>query len=224
MSKRAFMASAFALALALSAAAPSGARKTVRPNLDRLAQGKGWKVMERSVSRLRDGDKKGVRFDARPTIGVAWLEDFEFGDGEIEFDVRGKDELQRSFVGVVFHGVDERTYDAIYFRPFNFKSADALRRLHAVQYISHPEFTWQKLRAEHPGQYEKPVQPIPNPNGWFHVRVNVSYPKVSVYVDGAQEPSLVVEQLSGQKKGWLGFYVSSDSGGDFANLKITPAS
>jgi hypothetical protein len=218
------MMSAFVLALALSAAATGGSRKTVRPNLDRLARGEGWKVFERSVSSLKDGDKKGVRFDARPTIGVAWLENFEFGDGEIEFDVRGRDEFQRSFVGVVFHGVDERTYEAIYFRPFNFKSADALRRLHAVQYISHPEFTWQKLRAEHPGQYEKPVQPVPDPNGWFHVRVSVSYPKVSVYVNGAQEPSLVVEQLSGRKKGWLGFYVSSDSGGDFAGLKITPAS
>jgi hypothetical protein len=93
MFKRAFILSVFAFVLALSAAASSHARKTVRPKLDRLAQGKGWKVFERNVSRLRDGDKNGVRFDARPTIGVAWLEDFEFSDGTIEFDVRGKDEF-----------------------------------------------------------------------------------------------------------------------------------
>jgi hypothetical protein len=125
---------------------------------------------------------------------------------------------------VIIHGVDERTYDTIYFRPFNFKSGDALRRLHAVQYISHPEFIWDKLRAEHPGQYEKPVLPAPDPNGWFHVRVAVTYPLVRVFVNDAEEPCLVVEQLSGRKKGRLGFYVSNDSDGDFANLKITPAS
>jgi len=223
MSVKAFAIVLFACVLALSTAAPSRARKTFRPNLDRLAQGKGWKVFERSVSLLRDGDKKGVRFDARPSIGGALLEDFDFDDGTIEFDVRGKDELQRSFVGVIFHAVDEMTYDAIYFRPFNFKSADALRRQHAVQYISHPEFTWQKLRAEHPEQYEKAVKPVPDPNGWFHVRVAVAYPKVSVFVNDAKEPSLVVDKLNERRRGRVGFYVSNDSGGDFANLKITPA-
>ena len=223
MSRTAFMILICAFGLVLSMPASSRAHKTVKPNLSKLAQGKGWKVFNRQVVRLKDGDKQGVRFDARPTIGVAWLENFEFGDGTIEFDVRGKDVLQRSFVGVGFHGVDENTFDAIYFRPFNFRSDDKLRRQHAVQYISHPEFTWQKLRAEHPEQYEKPVQPVPDPNGWFHVRVVIAYPNVSVFVNDADEPSLVVEQLSKRKKGWLGFYVSNDSGGDFANLKISPA-
>lgn len=223
MSKKVFMISIFAFGLALSMAASGHAQKTFKPDLSKLAQGKGWKVFERNVVRIKEGDKKGVRFDARPTIGVAWLENFEFGDGTIEFDVRGKDEFQRSFVGLIFHGVDEKSYDAIYFRPFNFRSEDALRRQHAVQYISHPEFTWQKLRAEHPEQYEKSVQPVPNPNDWFHVRVAIAHPKVSVFVNGAEAPCLVAEQLSNRKKGWLGFYVSNDSGGDFANLKITPA-
>ena len=223
MHKNAFMLLIIAFGLILSLAASSHAQKMVKPNLSKLAQGKGWKVFNRNVSQLKDGDKKGVRFDARPEIAVAWLENFEFGDGTIEFDVRGKDEFQRSFVGLAFHGVDEKTYDAIYFRPFNFKSGDALRRQHAVQYISHPEFTWQKLRAEHPGQYEKPVQPVPDPNSWFHVRVVVAYPKVSVFVNDADEPCLIVEQLSNRTKGWVGFYVSNDSGGDFANLKITSA-
>ena len=51
------------------------------------------------------------------------------------------------------------TYDAIYFRPFNFRTSDPARRLRAVQYISHPTYTWNKLRAERPGVYEKPVNP-----------------------------------------------------------------
>jgi hypothetical protein len=130
---------------------------------------------------------------------------------------------QQSFVGVAFHGVDDTTYDAIYFRPFNFRAEDPARRLRAVQYISHPTYTWQKLRAEHPGRYEQPVSPVPDPNAWFHVRVSVAGPKVSVFVNDAREPSLVVDQLSDRKKGLVGLWVGNNSGGDFANLAIIPA-
>lgn len=222
--RNAFKLLGCAMVIALLTTASSDAQKTIKPKLDKLAQAKGWKVVNRSVSRLKDGDKKGVRFDFQPTThGVAWLENIEFADGTIEFDVRGKDELFRSFVGIGFHGVDENTYDAIYFRPFNFKHEDPARRLRAVQYISHPEFTWRKLREESPGKYEKPVQPPPDPTGWFHARIVVVYPKISVFVNDASEPSLVVEQLNKRKKGWVGFYVADNSGGDFANLKITPA-
>jgi hypothetical protein len=128
---------------------------------------------------------------------------------------------QQSFVGVAFHGVDGTTYDAIYFRPFNFRAEDPARRQRAVQYISQPAYTWQKLRTEHPGRYEQPVNPVPDPNSWFHVRVVVAAPTVSVFVDGATEPSLVVNLLSDRKRGRVGLWVGNGSGGDFANLKIS---
>src|SRR5207342_2389645 len=119
-------------------------------------------------------------------------------------DFKGKDVQQQSFVGIAFHGVDGTTYDAIYFRPFNFRAEDPARRIRAVQYISHPTHTWQKLRAEQPGNFEKAVSPVPDPNGWFHARIVVASPSVKVYVNDAGEPSLVVGQLSDRKKGLLG--------------------
>ena len=128
-----------------------------------------------------------------------------------------------SFVGVAFHGVDGTTYDAIYFRPFNFKTEDAGRRSHGVQYVSHPIYQWQKLRTEQPGKYEQAVNPVPDPNAWFHARVVVASPKVSVFVADAKEPSLVVDQLSNRKNGLVGLWVGNGSGGDFANLKVVPA-
>ena len=112
---------------------------------------------------------------------------------------------------------------AIYFRPFNFKTDDPARVLRAVQYISHPANPWQKLRAEHPGQYEKPVKPVPDPNAWFHARVVVASPTVSVFVGDAKEPCLTINQLSDRKKGLVGIWVGNTSGGDFANFKIVPA-
>jgi hypothetical protein len=146
-----------------------------------------------------------------------------FSEGTIECDIRGKNVLQRSFVGIAFHGVDEKTFDAIYFRPFNFKNEDAVRRTHAVQYISHPEHTWSKLRQTFPLKYEQPVKPVPEPDGWFHARIVVANGKVSVFVNDATEPSLVVDKLNDRTEGKIGFWVGTTSGGDFANLKITPS-
>jgi 3-keto-disaccharide hydrolase len=223
MYRRDFVISTFACVVELSMASRVLAqKKTVEPDLAALAEGKGLKVFNRSLSVINDGARKGVRLSESPGDGVAYLEGVEFTNGAIEFDVRGKDVQQQSFVGVAFHGLDEKTYDAIYFRPFNFKTEDQARRIRAVQYISHPTCTWQKLRTEQPGKYEKPVSPAPDPNDWFHARIVVASPKVSVFVNDAKEPSLVVEQLSDRKRGLVGLWVGNTSGGDFANFKIIP--
>jgi len=200
----------------------SGQTKAIEFDLSRLAQGRGLKVFNRSVSSFSDGASRGLRLDAARGEGVAYLEGAEFANGSIEVDIRGSDVREQSFVGVAFHGVDETTYDAIYFRPFNFRAEDPVRRSHAVQYISTPLYKWEKLRTEHPGEYENAVSPVPDPNGWLHARVVVASPKVSVFVEDAKEPSLVVNQLSQRRKGLTGLWVDN-FGGDFANFRIIPA-
>lgn len=129
--------------------------------------------------------------------------------------------MQQSFVGIAFHGLDNNTMDAIYFRPFNFQAQDAERKNHSVQYISLPSYDWQKLRTDFPNKYEHSLNPSPQPDEWFHVRVVINTPKISVYVNNNSTPDLVVEQLSNGKDGSIGFWVGNQSDGDFANLKIT---
>jgi hypothetical protein len=169
-----------------------------------------------------DANRAALRFDEQSGDGLAWWPETRFADGTIEFDARGKDVFQKSFLGIAFHGVDERTYDAVYFRPFNFRTADPARRNHAVQYIAMPDYDWQLLRGKFPEKYEKPVSPVPAPDGWFHARIVVAFPKVSVFVNEANEPCLVVEKLSGRKSGWIGLWVGNGSGGDFANIRVIP--
>ena len=197
--------------------------QTIRPDLAKASRGQGWTVQNRGISLLEEAGRQCVRLDEKPGDGAAWLEGAGFSEGTIEVDLRGKDVFQRSFVGIAFHGLDEKTYDAVYFRPFNFRSEDPARRSHAVQYISHPANTWQRLRSEHPGAYEKPIEPPPDPNVWFHARIVVRGPKVSVFVNDAREPSLVVERLSDRKGGRVGLWVGNGSGGDFCGFRITPA-
>ena len=201
-----------ALVVLFAASSVAAQRRSIEP--------KDVQVFNRRVSSLSDGTRKGLRLSENPGDGVAYLRGIELGNGTIEFDLKGKDVQGQSFVGVAFHGVDSSTYDAIYFRPFSFKAEDPARRSHAVQYISHPTYTWQKLRAERPGIFEQPVNPAPDPNAWFHVRVVVASPKVSVFVGDAKEPCLVVTRLNDRTNGLVGLWVGNNSGGDFADLKI----
>jgi hypothetical protein len=223
MKRRDFLSSMVAPAAGLVTVSSVFGQNKTSPDLSVLAARKRLKIFNRSVSTLNDGAKKGIRLSEAPGDGLAYVEGIEFANGAIELDFRGKDVQQQSFVGVAFHGVDGMTYDAVYFRPFNFKTEDPVRRVHAVQYVSYPTFPWEKLRTEQPGRYEKAVNPVPDPNAWFHARIVVSSPKVSAFVNDAKEPCLVVDQLSSRKKGLIGLWVGNNSGGDFANLMIVEA-
>ncbi len=182
-----------------------------------------WTIINRSVEATNENGKKGIRFSEADGDGFMILKGVELGNCTIEFDVKGKDVVQQSFVGIAFHGQDEKTFDAIYFRPFNFLNPDTARRRRAVQYISMPDYPWEKLRETYPGKYENKVEPVPNPNDWFHARIVVDGKTISAYVDGAKQPSLQVEKLSNTTKGGLALWVGNNSGGSFANLVITPA-
>ena len=158
-------------------------------------------VAYKAVTPITDGTRSGVSGS-----GIVWLKDVSFSNGTIEVDLRGKDVPQRSFLGIAFHGVDTTTYDVIYFRPFNFRSTDSVKKIHAVQYISHPMYTWKKLREEHPGQYEKGITPPPLATDWFHARIEVNNGEVSVFVDQAATPSLKVKTLNTRKDGLIGLW------------------
>jgi hypothetical protein len=192
------------------------------PSLADVEKGLGWEIYNRSAISFVEDTYQGVRLDAKPGAGLAWVPEIELADGVIEVDLRGKDEPGQSFVGIAFHGSDAQTYEGVYLRPFNFRAQDPERRAHAVQYISHPEHTWSRLRTEHPGQYEARIEPAPDPSAWIHLRVVLAGAKVSVYVDHSEESVLVIDSLSDRDRGWVGLWVGNNSDGDFANLRVTP--
>lgn len=199
----------------------SGKSKLVKYELYDLNKSGKLQVFNRVLTSIIDKDQKCVRFSESEGDGVAWLEDVNFINGIIELDIKGKDVLQKSFVGIAFHGKDEKTLDAIYFRPFNFQSSDSVRRIHAVQYVSHPDFPWDILREKQNGKYEKAIISKPSPNKWFHAKIIVQYPHVSVYVNNSTEPCLSIDKLNDRQNGKIGLWVGNNSGGDFANLVIT---
>ena len=103
------------------------------------------------------------------------------------------------------------------------RNPDVARRSRAVQYVSMPAHGWEPLRNQFPGKYEAAVNPVPDPDAWFHARIVVADRTVSVFVNDAKDPCVVVTELSDRRGGMVGLWVGNGSAGDFANLRITPA-
>jgi hypothetical protein len=177
------------------------------------------RAVNRELSRL--AERGGVHLSAKEGPGVAWIEGTDFGEGAIEVDVRGKDVLQQSFVGVAFHRKDDQTYESVYLRPFNFQAADPARHNHAVQYIQVPEFDWPILREKFPEEFERPVGASIKPADWVHVRVVVNGGRIQAFVGSVTTPTLDVRKLGQLDRGMVGLWVGNNSDGDFANLRVT---
>ena len=179
-----------------------------------LADGKIDAQPNQNVTALNDDKYHGIS-----GTGIMWLKNMSFTTGSIDVDIHGKNVFQQSFPGIAFHCVDGKTYDCIYFRPFNFQSPDTLRRKHTVQYISEPDFSWEKLRNEHPLVYENAVPASLKPTEWFHAHIVVTAGEVIVYVNHNALPSLTVKKLNTRTGGMIGLW-NDGLNGDFANLEI----
>ncbi len=184
----------------------------------------GLEVIDRKVETVIDGQKKGISFtDSPESDGYAIIKGLNFKEGTIEVDIKGKDLQGQNFIGVAFHDDGNGNVDIIYFRPFNFQAKEQIRRSHSVQYVSLPAHGWSRLREAFPGKYENEIASPPDPNGWFHAKIEVKGKEVTVYVDNATEPCLKVTKLNERNSGQLGLWVGVKTSGEFANLIVTQA-
>jgi hypothetical protein len=162
--------------------------------------------------------------DDDSTLAIFPAQDFH--DGVIEVDVAGSPrpgsiESSRGFIGVAFrlqeHGAKGEYF---YLRPTNARSDDQLRRNHSVQYVSAPNYPWERLRKETPGVYESYADM--EAGAWTHIKIIVSGTTASLYVNGAARPCLIVNDLKlGDLHGPVALWSHSTTDGYFANLKIT---
>jgi hypothetical protein len=188
---------------------------------ERLAAGK-LRVVNRQVTRLA-GSQDGVHLSEKADVGLAWIEGSDFSEGTIELDVRGRDVLQQSFLGIAFHGKDDKTYESVYLRPFNFRATDPDRHQHAVQYMTVPEFDWPVLRAKFPEEFENPVNGTLSPTDWVPLRVVVRGQRIQIFAGMVANITLDARKLGTLDRGLIGLWVGNNSDGDFANLRVTSA-
>lgn len=159
--------------------------------------------------------------------GIVILEGSSFHDGIIEVDVAGKPQanvpaLARGFVGIAFRvPPDASRYDYVYIRPTNGRADDQERRNHSTQYASFPDNEWLKLRTEAPGKYESYVDLVPG--AWTHLKIEVSGVKMRLYVNGASQPTLIVNDLKlGDTTGAIALWIGVGTEAYFSNLRMSP--
>src|ERR1035437_1569021 len=153
------------------------------------------------------------------------LKGTDFKEGAIEVEVAGAPRPgsalnMKGFIGVGFrvqpHGSAQ---ELIYLRPSNGRAADQLTRNHSVQYVSPPDYSWQRLLKETPGVYESYVDL--EPGVWTKIRIEVSDAKARLYVNGATQPCLIVNDLKrGESRGQIALWVHETTEAYFANLTI----
>jgi len=162
--------------------------------------------------------------EAQNASSYAVVKDALFRDGTIEVDLAGQPGASagsgaRGFIGIAFRLQPDGRYEYIYLRPTNGRADDQVRRNHSTQYSSHPDFDFARSRQEAPEKYESYVDL--EPGVWTKYRIEVDGRKARLYVNDAQQPCLIVNDLKLEpREGRVALWVGPGTEGYFANLKI----
>lgn len=166
-----------------------------------------------------------VESDAARQGGLAVIKGRTFRDGTIEVEVAGRRGAaavpdDRGFIGIAFRVREGGSrYEYIYLRPDNGRAADQVRRNHATQYASHPDFGFDRLRKEAPERYESYVDL--ESGAWTKMRVEVEGLTARLYVHDAPQPVLIVNDLKlGADGGGIALWIGPGTEGFFSNLRI----
>ena len=176
------------------------------------------------------GGRRAVRVTEHPGESpgpaIAILPSTDFAEGTIEIDVAGRpragaDSALRGFVGIAFHvAPGAAAFRAFYLRPTNGRATDQLRRNHATQYIAMPDFPWHRLRREEPGVYESYVDLAAG--AWTKLRIEVSQGRAMLFVHGAAQPSLIVNDLkTGVPRGQIALWIGLGTEAYFGDAIVT---
>lgn len=158
--------------------------------------------------------------------GFALLPGTDFQDGTIEADVALKITTppgvrMPGFFGIAFRArPDASHYELFYLRPGNSHAQDQAMRNHSVQYVSVPDFGWDKLRRQWPFIYESyaPLQL----ETWTKVKIDVKGRTAKLYLNGSDEPSLIVNGLKGEDlHGSVALWGYQGEEAYFSNVRIT---
>lgn len=162
--------------------------------------------------------------DALNATSYAVVKDALFRDGAIEVDLAGQPAAgagagARGFIGIAFRLQADGRYEYIYLRPANGRADDQIRRNHSTQYSSHPDFDFARLRQDAPEKYESYVDL--QPGVWTKYKIEVEGRKARLYVNGAEQPCLIVNDLKLEpREGRVALWVGPGTEGYFSNLKI----
>ncbi len=181
-----------------------------------------------TIAQMNFKGRNAIQVIAAPAAAnaasYALIKDASFRDGSIEVDLAGQpaagaDAAARGFIGIAFRLQADGSYEYIYLRPTNGRADDQIRRNHSTQYSSFPDFSFARSRQEAPEKYESYVDL--QPGVWTKYKIEVEGRKARLYVNGAEQPCLIVNDLKLEPKaGGVALWVGPGTEGYFSNLKI----
>lgn len=162
-----------------------------------------------------------IRFESylgRPSVyinrGVALARGMSLRDGTIEFDWAATP--RTNFLGVSFHATARDNSEAVFFR------IGQSGTMEAVQYgpaLNTYGVAWQVFHG--PGA--NAVATLQRER-WTHVRVMLAGSVATVFLDGADKPTLVVPRLAGVAGTGVGLWTGNfGRGAYFSNFTVTPS-
>jgi hypothetical protein len=154
------------------------------------------------------------------------LKGIDFNNGTIEVKVFSRllsnaPELARGFIGIAFRINDSNTrFECIYIRPSNGRATDQLRRNHSIQYFSFPDYKFERLRKDAPGEYESYADM--GLNEWIKLKIIVKDSQAKFFINDSTQPALIVNDLKhgANFSGAIGLWVDVGTEGFFSDLKI----
>lgn len=167
-----------------------------------------------------------IRESDEPTFAI--IKGINFSNGTIEVNVLSRllpnaPAHARGFIGVAFRVSDDNTrFESIYLRPTNGRSDVQLRRNRSVQYFSYPDYKFDRLRKEAPGEYETYADM--GLNEWVKLKIVVNGSRALLYLNNNIQPTLIVNdlKLGFSASGAIGLWVDVGTEGYFSDLKIKP--
>lgn len=157
----------------------------------------------------------------------ARIKEIDFTNGTIEVKVLSRllpnaPEIARGFIGIAFRINDSNSqFESIYIRPTNGRAENQLRRNRSIQYFSYPDYKFERLRKEAPGEYEAYTDMALDQ--WIKLEIVVKGTKAQFFVNDSKQPSLLVNDLKhgAFSSGAIGLWVDIGTEGFFTDLKIT---
>lgn len=191
-------------------------------------------------------------FDQRPALRLAFSPDYqarvlsgensirtalaiapvEMSDGVIDVELAAAPNTRggpdsRGFAGLAFRvSADAGRYDAIYLRMTNGALATppppSPRDRRAIQYVSHPDWPFERFREESPGAFEAGAAIAPD--RWVRLRIEIEGAQAKAFLDDVL--ALEVDGLkTGQTgRGAVALFVDTGTTAYFRNLRILPRS
>jgi hypothetical protein len=154
------------------------------------------------------------------------LNGIELNNGTIEVKVLSRllpnaPDFARGFIGIAFRVNDSNSkFECIYIRPTNGRANEQLRRNRSVQYFSFPDYKFDRLRKEAPGEYESYSDMGLNER--IKLTIVIKDTVAKLFINNSRHPCLIVNDLKhgSDFSGAIGLWVDVGTAGFFSDVKI----